>query len=181
MQLKPIETEYNGLRFRSRAEARIAVFLTALGVPFQYEKEGYDLGIIGPYLPDFDTPHGFVEVKGERPTPFELLKAATLAQVSGRDVFVISDDHCYKLDSVTFCELFTLEEIGEELHGNCLTIDAAIKAMRQARFEHGEKPQTQAIVAPLRTSAPVPSPAQESAVVESPLIAQRRFNNSVQS
>ena len=51
--LKPIETRYKGYRFRSRLEARWAVFFDGLGVEWEYEKEGYDLGEAGWYLPDF--------------------------------------------------------------------------------------------------------------------------------
>ena len=52
-QLKPIETYYNGYRFRSRLEARWAVFFDALGVKWEYEPEGFDLGGGIYYLPDF--------------------------------------------------------------------------------------------------------------------------------
>lgn len=57
-----IETTYNGRRFRSRLEARWAVFFDALRTHYVYEPEGYDLkgsGWVrtdGPgllYLPDF--------------------------------------------------------------------------------------------------------------------------------
>lgn len=41
MEIKPIETYYNGYRFRSRLEARWAVFFDALGVRYEYEPEGY--------------------------------------------------------------------------------------------------------------------------------------------
>ena len=41
MDIKPIETYYNGYRFRSRLEARWAVFFDALGVPYEYEPEGF--------------------------------------------------------------------------------------------------------------------------------------------
>lgn len=56
MSLKPIETVYKGYRFRSRLEARWAVFFDALGITWEYEKEGYDLGKLGKYLPDFVLP-----------------------------------------------------------------------------------------------------------------------------
>jgi hypothetical protein len=55
-QIKAIETVYNGYRFRSRLEARWAVFFDALGLKYEYEKEGYDLGEAGWYLPDFWLP-----------------------------------------------------------------------------------------------------------------------------
>lgn len=67
--IKAIETRYNGYRFRSRLEARWAVFFDALGVKWEYEKEGYDLGEWGWYLPDFwlPEPHEcFVEIKAHR-------------------------------------------------------------------------------------------------------------------
>lgn len=43
MDIKPIETLYKGYRFRSRLEARWAVFFDALGLKWEYEKEGFDL------------------------------------------------------------------------------------------------------------------------------------------
>ena len=51
--LKAIETRYKGYRFRSRLEARWAVYFDTLGYEWEYEKEGYDLGDAGWYLPDF--------------------------------------------------------------------------------------------------------------------------------
>jgi hypothetical protein len=61
--IQPLETEYRGCRFRSRTEARWAVFFETLGVPWQYEPEGYALPI-GNYLPDFLLNHElFIEIK----------------------------------------------------------------------------------------------------------------------
>lgn len=51
--MKAIETQYKGYRFRSRLEARWAVFFDALGLDWEYEPEGFDLGPAGWYLPDF--------------------------------------------------------------------------------------------------------------------------------
>lgn len=53
MDYKAIETYYNGYRFRSRLEARWAVFFDALGIKYEYEPEGFDLGDGIYYLPDF--------------------------------------------------------------------------------------------------------------------------------
>ena len=39
MDIKPIETVYNGYRFRSRLEARWAVFFDAAGIEYEYEPE----------------------------------------------------------------------------------------------------------------------------------------------
>lgn len=68
--IKPIETFYNGYRFRSRLEARWAVFFDAMGIEYLYEYEGFersfDDGTIIRYLPDFYLPNYqmFAEVKG---------------------------------------------------------------------------------------------------------------------
>lgn len=49
---KAIPTRYAGCHFRSRLEARWAVFFDELGVRWDYEAEGYSTPA-GPYLPDF--------------------------------------------------------------------------------------------------------------------------------
>lgn len=51
--IKAIETVYNNYKFRSRLEARYAVFFDALGIEYEYEPEGFDLGNGIKYLPDF--------------------------------------------------------------------------------------------------------------------------------
>lgn len=64
MDVRPIETRYHGYRFRSRLEARWAVFFDTLGVRWEYEVEGFELPS-GRYLPDFWLPreHLWVEIK----------------------------------------------------------------------------------------------------------------------
>lgn len=90
--MKAIETLWKGFRFRSRAEARWAVFLDRLGIEFDYEPEGVILPS-GPYLPDFRLksfpigifPDGraeeavWLEVKGSEPTETERLRCAELS------------------------------------------------------------------------------------------------------
>ena len=63
--IKALETVYQGTRFRSRTEARWAVFFDALGLRWLYEPEGYDLGGGVWYLPDFFLPdlHLVLEIK----------------------------------------------------------------------------------------------------------------------
>lgn len=51
--MKPIETTFKGYRFRSRLEARWAVFFDVIGVKWQYEVEGFKLSNGEYYLPDF--------------------------------------------------------------------------------------------------------------------------------
>lgn len=53
MQPRAIETRYKGYRFRSRLEARWAVFFDALGLTWEYEPEGFELPGGVRYLPDF--------------------------------------------------------------------------------------------------------------------------------
>lgn len=87
--IKAIETRYKGHRFRSRLEARWAVFFDALGVEWEYEKEGYDLGELGYYLPDFWLPkwNCWIEVKGVQ-TDDAYEKAECLQLSQGKDVFL---------------------------------------------------------------------------------------------
>lgn len=63
-----IETSYKGYRFRSRLEARWAVFFDHLKLEWKYEPQGYRIGAGGGvlYLPDFWLPGPglWVEVKG---------------------------------------------------------------------------------------------------------------------
>jgi hypothetical protein len=113
-EIKAIETQYKGYRFRSRLEARWAVFFDASGIEFEYEPEGFDLawtwhGSPPPglpvewsvkYLPDFWLPQVsmFAEVKPETPSVIEASKAAVLAETSGRPVLLlcgVSDDRLY--------------------------------------------------------------------------------------
>lgn len=83
--MKPIETRAYGCRFRSRLEARWAVAFTEARIEWQYEPEGFDLGDVGLYLPDFWLPQVsmWAEVKAGRPTPDEVGKAESLARQSG--------------------------------------------------------------------------------------------------
>lgn len=67
-QIKPIQTYYNGYWFRSRLEARWAVFFDAMGIEYRYEDEGYTYWDDRyQWLPDFTLPEYdnlLVEVKG---------------------------------------------------------------------------------------------------------------------
>lgn len=65
--IKSIDTYYNGNYFRSRLEARWAVYFDLIGMPYQYEPEGYELDSGEKYLPDFYLPtqQMYVEVKPE--------------------------------------------------------------------------------------------------------------------
>jgi hypothetical protein len=66
MTIQAIETKYKGYRFRSRLEARWAVFFDSIGWPWEYELEGFKLSDGTHYLPDFYLPKLklWVEIKG---------------------------------------------------------------------------------------------------------------------
>lgn len=67
--MTPIETRYKARVFRSRLEARWAVFFDALNIPWRYEEQGFELRSGAKYLPDFHltTQDVWVEVKGVAP------------------------------------------------------------------------------------------------------------------
>ncbi len=87
--IKAIETEYNGLKFRSRIEARWAYVFDLLGVKYEYEKETYELPA-GAYLPDFWLPQmeRWVEIKGVAPNEREDKLAYQLASKSEHPVII---------------------------------------------------------------------------------------------
>lgn len=77
--MKAIETEYNGYKFRSRLEARWAVFFDAAGIKYEYEPEGFELEDGTKYLPDFYLPEydWYVEVKPPRDSAVDdIIKAS---------------------------------------------------------------------------------------------------------
>lgn len=74
--IKAIETKYKGCKYRSRLEARWAVFFDQIGVKYEYEPEGFDFTdvphvdqYLAPgdrrYLPDFWLPslNSYIEIK----------------------------------------------------------------------------------------------------------------------
>lgn len=108
--LAPIPTRYAGCRFRSRLEARWAVFFDVLGCRWVYEPEGFDLPNTGNYLPDFwveDFPVQYmyggetyktkfwVEVKPDVPRLLstEDFKLKELALLTGHYVYVATYQH----------------------------------------------------------------------------------------
>lgn len=76
MNIKAIETRYKGFRFRSRLEARWAVFFDVAEIEWQYEPEGLILPSGRRYLPDFFLPTLglWIEIKGSWPKREEIEK-----------------------------------------------------------------------------------------------------------
>ena len=88
--LKAIETEYRGYRFRSRLEARWAVFFDEAGIEWVYEPQGFDVN--GRYyLPDFYLPQfGYFEVKGVK--DYDPSLYAEFAVGLGTPIFVVCSE-----------------------------------------------------------------------------------------
>lgn len=90
--MKAIETFYAGYKFRSRLEAKYAVFFTALLIGWEYEPEGYVLSSGVCYLPDFYLPtfNGgmWVEVKPREFTQEERDKCYLLCRESKKSVWL---------------------------------------------------------------------------------------------
>lgn len=167
-EIKAIQTNYRGFRFRSRLEARWAVFFDILNINWQYEPQGYLIDG-KPYLPDFFLPdlNLFIEIK---PTREEMLKAEgllkSLAVGTGKRAAAIAGTpQINGFDSIFYhsnglkCSLFLHPcfNCGTVLHGrdacNCTSdvtfikkpsgedlslINFALEEAQGARFEHGE-------------------------------------------
>jgi len=89
MKLKNIPTTYAGVEFRSRLEARWALFFDLIRLPWQYEAEGFQVPS-GWYVPDFFLPtvRGgmWFEIKWERPNALESAFCGELCAMTEKDV-----------------------------------------------------------------------------------------------
>jgi len=93
MIIKAIQAEYSGITFRSRLEARWAMFFDGIGVEWHYEYEGFQLSS-GWYVPDFWLPKVrsgskvgvFVEVK-----PFQVNdpRLADVEEETSEKIFMV--------------------------------------------------------------------------------------------
>ena len=107
--MKAIETRYNGWFFRSRLEARWAVYFDSIGIKYEYEPEGYELPS-GWYLPDFWLPQVrmFAEVK--RDGGFD-----NLAIMKCKELAISTGKPCLLLEGVpSLKEYYSVEYRGAE-------------------------------------------------------------------
>ena len=93
--ITPIETIYKGRRFRSRLEARWAIFFDAIDIGWEYETEGYQIGPTK-YLTDFKLlSFGstkvdlFVEIKPRKPSIDEIKKCYEVSVGTNTDMLLI--------------------------------------------------------------------------------------------
>lgn len=88
--IRAIQTRYKGYAFRSRLEARWAVFFDHLKIKWEYEPEGFDLGNGLRYLPDFWLPDLglWVEVKPGEPDDAAREKAVRLVLQGGKPMLI---------------------------------------------------------------------------------------------
>jgi hypothetical protein len=146
--IQPIQTFFDGYRFRSRTEARFAVMWRALGWPYQFEMQGFALEQ-GAFLPDFylNDCAVFFEVKGTMPSDHQVGLCASLADAHDCTVFLAvgqpeHDAAVYRFPPGEDCLISTLRiELGS-LGASVDEIDMAMLCARSARFEHGQKPIT---------------------------------------
>jgi len=99
MIIKSIDTEYDGYLFRSRLEARWAVYFNEMGIRYIYEPVGVILTDGSKYLPDFYFPdlESWAEVKGTMLDSFDNHRAQLLCEDSEKPVLVLDGDPgtCY--------------------------------------------------------------------------------------
>lgn len=129
MDIKPIETRYKGYRFRSRLEARWAVFFDALGIRWEYEKEGYDLENFGYYLPDFwleniglrdRNPGIWAEIKPKTPSEIEENKFGKLVVGTKTDGIILVGTPKARADFPNFHYQFAYDD-GDYWWDDCMT------------------------------------------------------------
>lgn len=90
MAMKPIETRYKGYRFRSRLEARWAVFFDHMDYEWEFEPEGFELSDGSRYLPDFRVEGEFLEVKAIPGDMEQFKKAKQLTLDTGLNVICVA-------------------------------------------------------------------------------------------
>lgn len=86
--IRALPTHYNGAQFRSRLEARWAVWLDQLKVNWTYEPDGFTDGDIS-YLPDFYLHKGdsYVEIKPTAPSADEIAKGWLAVKATKRNLY----------------------------------------------------------------------------------------------
>ncbi len=100
-EIKAIETVYKGYRFRSRLEARWAVFFDTIGAHWEYEPEGFQLPNGEWYLPDFYSRDfgggGYFEVKPDTEIrPEWVYRVSQVAHSKKEDGYILNGPPDFK-------------------------------------------------------------------------------------
>lgn len=162
--IKPILTDYGDYRFRSRLEARWALFFDRVGIAWDYEPEGFSLPVNGRYLPDFWLPENacYVEIKPFlKPEPKETAKCKELSQE--HSVLLICGDPLehramtyekgdrsgpFARNAMSDWPMVKfsprMSEISLVEFGSYTSTKNAARDARKAKFEHGETPKAKA-------------------------------------
>jgi hypothetical protein len=119
--IKAIQTKYKGYRFRSRLEARWAVFFDSCGIKWVYEPEGFLLNNGESYLPDFYLPgeNIYAEVKADsgdfrkaklfcETTQNHILLLEGVPELKYYDTFTYGDEDYPSVTEDTFREFFDI-------------------------------------------------------------------------
>ena len=166
--MKAIQTRYKGYHFRSRLEARWAVFFDALGYRWEYEPEGYKFPDGAHYLPDFKIsgvdsngdsflfffevkPEGYKFSNEENQRFFDMFVALIAGKHQGDFICLTGvpevRDYPGSTDSWVllgprmrpfFTNSETLEDWAWYLPSEIDYLAEAVAAARSARFEFGE-------------------------------------------
>lgn len=120
MTICPIETTYRGHRFRSRLEARWAVFFDQMDIEYWYEPEGFQFLDGSRYLPDFYFPQlqMFGEVKPDLPTDQERRKAESLCRATHKNIILLTGPPAARTYESAFwdCEEVTYTDVLLDIH-----------------------------------------------------------------
>ena len=149
-------TQYNGYEFKSRTEARWAVFFDSLGIKYTYEHQDFWLNGVR-YLPDFWLPDlcfdgCFAEIKGYYFTDKEKWKCEQLCRQTKRPVLMITGIPAFDPVDALIFENGRIEQYKGAIYGAnkkgifwepavydntifCKNYSDAIKAAKQYKFE----------------------------------------------
>lgn len=111
--VKAIETKYNGYRFRSRLEARWAVFFSTAQISYEYELEGFTMPSGTAYLPDFYLPEFdvYVEIKPSQRIPLLELKKLQEFAIEGDNNLLLIVGTPTQEDMLLIKDTWNLDEI----------------------------------------------------------------------
>jgi hypothetical protein len=174
--IKAIETKYKGYRFRSRLEARWAIFFDSLHLRWSYETEGFVLQDGRGYLPDFFL-HDlglFVEIK---PTRKGLEKYYLFSEQRGAIALIGepgSNDSYYGIvrndEPYFWCICPSCRTIGIEFDGRAArlkhTKDCEVLLYKSLLFTYYKQYSTKMPVMPVVSGTPLDKEARNKVLLD---------------